>query len=420
MLLVVACAPSAKKGERAQAPTWHSDVQRIVDTHCTRCHQAEGTAPVDLTTRAAVEQWSDRMLERMLAGEMPPPVSEPDCRDYVGSEHLSLPADAVVAFEEWMDAGMPEGDPADSTAATIVTTELSEVDLTVQLPIPHRPFFDDTRNPNNEYRCFALEHGQDEPFFITALGPQIDAIPLVHHIVVYVDNIDDIPEHDPEEGWDCIDNMAGLDEGMIAGWAPGALPFEFPEGTGYRIEPNERIILQMHYYDGAPDQPDLRDQSGYDFRITDSVDTELIMVPYGTYNFSIPAGDPAYTYGFELELPESFELDGLEIPVPDFTIYGVFPHMHVLGSGYELTVTQEDGTEECVVRSDKYDFNNQLTYDLKEPVVLGPGDKLWWSCTWDNSATNPDQMFDPPVEIGYGERTDQEMCWAFTLGALTF
>jgi hypothetical protein len=74
-----------------------------------------------------------------------------------------------------------------------------------------------------------------------------------------------------------------------------------------------------------------------------------------------------------------------------------------------------DGTEACIVASDRYDFNNQLTYGFTAPVHVSSGTAINLSCTWDNSAENPNQMHDPPSNVRYGERTDEEMCYAFSL-----
>jgi len=87
--------------------------------------------------------------------------------------------------------------------------------------------------------------------------------------------------------------------------------------------------------------------------------------------------------------------------------------MHVLGKAYE--VTTED---ECLIASDNYDFDNQLTYMYKEPVRLEANTKFSLSCTWNNGADNPDLILNPPQDIGYGERTDEEMCYAFTLASI--
>ena len=43
------------------------------------------------------------------------------------------------------------------------------------------------------------------------------------------------------------------------------------------------------------------------------------------------------------------------------------------------------------------------------------GDEIYFECTWDNSSNNPNAYYDTPQNVGYGERTDEEMCYAFTL-----
>ena len=87
--------------------------------------------------------------------------------------------------------------------------------------------------------------------------------------------------------------------------------------------------------------------------------------------------------------------------------------MHILGKGYELSTDNE-----CLIASDNYDFDNQLTYMYHEPVTVPAGSNIHMSCTWNNSTSNPDLIIDPPQDIGYGERTDEEMCYAFTLVSL--
>ena len=42
---------------------------------------------------------------------MPPPVSGPDCQDYLGSEHLAPDPTLATLLQTWLDAGAPEGGP---------------------------------------------------------------------------------------------------------------------------------------------------------------------------------------------------------------------------------------------------------------------------------------------------------------------
>ena len=68
-------------------------------------------------------------------------------------------------------------------------------------------------------------------------------------------------------------------------------------------------------------------------------------------------------------------------------------HMHTLGRSGSMKVTHADGTESCIVDVPEYDFNWQRSYNLTEPVQVGPGDTIELSCTWDNPT---DAMATPP------------------------
>jgi hypothetical protein len=122
------------------------------------------------------------------------------------------------------------------------------------------------------------------------------------------------------------------------------------------------------------------------------------MVPLGIQDFVIPAEEESYLVS-----------DSFSIPVA-FKIWGVFPHMHVLGSGYELSTD-----DQCLIASDKYDFNNQLTYMYDQPVQIEADANLNISCTWNNASNNPNLLHSPPIDVMYGERTDEEMCYMFSL-----
>ena len=130
------------------------------------------------------------------------------------------------------------------------------------------------------------------------------------------------------------------------------------------------------------------------------------MGPYGYTNFTIPAGEESYSYSETIEAPA------------DFRIWATFPHMHLLGRGYHLSIIRAGGDEECVVYSENYDFNNQLTYQFDKPISVYQGDQIFWECTWNNSVSNPDLYYETPQDVYFGERTDEEMCYAFTLISL--
>lgn len=404
LLLALACKTEEVP---AEVPTWYADAKPIVDQHCARCHHDGGLGVGDFTNPDEAVAFGERMVARAAAGEMPPATTDPACRDFEGSEHMRLDEEELAVLEAWVAGGRALGDPADDPQVEVLEPELSDPDLELLMPTPYTPTWWDENNPGNEYRCFLVDPGLTEDVYVSAMHPIVDQDALVHHVVVYSLAAQDIPESywDPE-GVNCIGG-AGLDtDGMLTAWAPGMMPVRFPEGRGLKIEAGHVLVLQMHYFRAGPQSDGVADQSGYAFELTPTVEREVFMAPLGLYNFRIPAGEEAYTDGDTLTNTYGVNL----------TLYGVFPHMHQLGSAYRMWV--EDGGETTCLLDGAYDFDNQLTYMYKEPASFPMGAELGYECTWNNSTSNPDRPLDEPVDTRFGERTDEEMCFFFSFVAV--
>lgn len=405
MLLLLLFACESPPGP----PTWHADVAPAIDGACARCHAPGSPGPGDFTRYDEAKTWAPFMVEAITSGSMPPPLADPACRPWQGWEALVPDPALADTLHAWIDAGSPEGDPATAPALERPEIELAAPDLSVQVETPYQPTFDDEGDVGNEYRCFVLEHGQDEDFYIRRMAPIVDQGDIVHHMLLFAATDDEIPQNDPASGWSCIDDpFVGGDSagavlagnGIVAGWAPGMLPIAFEDGVGIRITPEQKLVIQVHYFDIGAAGEGLADRPGWAFELHDGPVDPLLMAPMGVFGFDIPANDPAHV-----------ETQRFQLPV-DLRLYGVFPHMHKLGVSYHMELTDEDGAD-CLVRGD-YDFENQMTYMFEDSKRIRADDVLSMSCTWDNSAENPGQFYDPPREISYGERTDEEMCFGFS------
>ena len=107
------------------APTFAKDIAPILQRSCQNCHNAEGVAPMPLTTYDEVRPWARSIKRRTglgpRAGVMPPWFVEKD----IGIQHFkgdpSLSAAEIAAIAAWADAGAPQGNPADLSATTAVT-----------------------------------------------------------------------------------------------------------------------------------------------------------------------------------------------------------------------------------------------------------------------------------------------------------
>ena len=392
-------------------PTFAQDVLPMLADNCTRCHGASALASLDFTDPAVASAWAPAMVQRIQSGEMPPPAPDPDCHPYRGSEHLQLDPALEPLLIEWIDAGTPIGDLASAPAIEPwVPTALSRRDLELRPPADYVPQFVDA----NEYRCFLVDD-VEAATWVTGIEALVDNATISHHAVLFVDpdagseaNVQDpatrswsCPEVLPEDNWQ-----------FLNAWAPSGEAVEFPAGMGMKLEAGSQLVLQMHYFTSGGEPP--ADRPGYGLMLADEVEDELFYLALGPESFRIPAGDASFTETLELPM-EYLTYGGFSLDV-----YGLMPHMHVLGASYDFTTTSPGGEESCISRADDYDFSMQPTWWFDEPVRIGASDLLTVSCTWDNSATNPRQLSDPPQDVTWGENTQEEMCYALMYAAIRY
>ncbi len=387
-------APPADSAQNVTVTYWR-DVRPVLDRTCARCHTERGQA-LSFDDPASVQALATSIATVTAAGTMPPPAPDPTCRDYVGSEALTLSADDRATLRSWADAGAPLGNEADAPAAWVAPT-IAPFDATMIGEGAYQPNFAGT---GNDYRCFVLDVGNPTRTWVNGFEPLVDNAAIVHHIVLWSVEADWAPPApaDAQPGFPC-DGFGQGGWSFFAGWAPGGQAVRFDEGVGMPLRRDARFVLQMHYYDAFPGAENEFDQSGYGLTFADSVEREVFQLPLGVEDFTIPADRADHEEAMVVPWPERYG---------EVTILGSFPHMHLRGSSFEFNLRHPDTSTTCVTRVPRWDFHNQQSVVLLEPVTVGPGDVIDLRCRYDNSG-NPE-----PVE--WGERTDQEMCYGFTYG----
>jgi hypothetical protein len=404
--LLVACnkgdddsSAPADDSAAAEGPTYYKEVRPILDQTCARCHTDGGVAPVSFDDPETVQALAMKIQIYTREGIMPPPAPDPTCAPYEGAETYFLTDDAKQTLSDWADAGAPLGDPVDAPPPHVVPT-LAPFDAELRGEAAWTPEYQ--AGEKNAYRCWAFDLGNEADVFVTGFEALIDQLAEVHHAALFLDwsytaDVDDA------DGFDCS-GLGEEDWQYIHAWGPGAPYLEFAEGQGLRFPAHARVVYQSHYFLNGTPTPD---NSGYGLLLADSVDTEIFVLPLGVTDFVIPAG-------------ESDAQQVMDMPWPaykgDFTLLGVWPHMHQLGSGFDFGVTHADESESCVVDMNGYDFHNQLLVWLDTPVSIAPGDDVRLVCHYDNSEGNANNPNSPPVDVDFGEGSDDEMCFGFAYG----
>jgi len=379
--------------------TFYHDVRPLLAESCARCHTGTGFGPGPFLDYDVSKQWAEVMLTELEAGQMPPPAADPTCHPYVDQEVYQADPALHDTLKAWIDAGEPAGvDPGTDLQPEAPAT-LDSPDLVLKTATPRAPNFKD----GNEYRCFLIGR-IDTDEYVTALEFVIDHPEITHHALLLLDTggtAHNKVTDEATQSWGC--SVTDLPGGIIHAWAPSGGALTFPQGTGLHLPVGSELIIQMHYYQAVTDV--FEDQPGYAFDVAPTVDREMYYLTVGPLWFTIPAGDPSYTKNYKM--PVSW------VSSSPLDVWGAFPHMHVLGTGYDIHSEARNGDETCISHADQYDFTLQPNYWFDEPVTVQPDDTFSVSCTWDNSADNPLQFNDPPKSVSWGENTQDEMCYGF-------
>jgi peroxiredoxin/mono/diheme cytochrome c family protein len=360
--------------------TYNNQVVRLVDAHCVRCHRPGQIAPFSLTSYDDVAAWAETMCEVMDDGRMPPWHANPDYGKFANDAHM--PAADKQLFRQWVDNGMPAGDPADLPEPTVFNEgwQITEPDLIVRMP----QTFTVPAKGTVDYQYFYVDKPLERDTWIRGAEVRPTNPAVVHHVLMFY-----LPPGQAEpHAEDPLFNA-------IASFAPGMPAGLWPEGYARFVPAGSRIVFQMHYTPNGSEQID-QTEVGIVFadpaveqkevKIAIAVNTDF-EIPPGAANFHVPAG-------------HEFQKDML--------LYSLMPHMHYRGKSFRFTARYPDGSSEILLDVPRYDFNWQNVYTFEEPKRMPKGTVVFCDGHFDNSAENPANP-DPAQVVRWGDQTWEEM-----------
>ena len=411
------------------AVTFSNQIVRLFQGHCQVCHRPGEVAPFSLLEYGEARDWAQPIKFATQSGYMPP--WKPVAGHGEFQHERSLDQVEIDLIARWVDAGAPQGDPEDLPEPVEFNEDwvLGTPDLVLETPAY-------TPDPGGEddYRCFSVLVPPEitELKSITAFEVRPGNRKIVHHLILYGDPGGESAEleaasADGLPGYECF-GSAGVstrrfnpieDSYILGGWAPGYTANHLPDGTGLVLRPGARIAIQVHYHPDGADQSDTT-RIGLHFAEERTEKNLLVLAALNT-SFVIPAGADWH------EVRAEFDLDGLgrSLGIPGLrgfltllgffpaNIIAVLPHMHTLGREIRMDKISPDGAVTPMIYIDDWDFDWQDMYMYAQPVQMNAEDRLEVVAYYDNSADNPNNPNDPPIDVRWGDRTVDEMCIVF-------
>lgn len=378
------------------AVNYAEHVKTIVDNHCVECHRPGETAPFSLVGYDNARKWSKMIAWSTENRIMPPWLAVEGIGEFHDENRLT-PVQ-IETLKNWDAAGAPRGDAKKEpkTPEFPVGWALGEPDMLLQMPTE----FNLGAEGQDEYWNFVIDPKLTEEVYVKALDVRPGNRAVVHHVIAFLDETDKSAKQlqkpgSRDGGYLTFGGVGFAPDGSLGGWAPGVKARRLPQGASFKLKPGTKIVLQVHYHKSGKPETDQTKVALYFDKEKPSHPVEIAWIANPLIN--IPPNNAAAKFRWAYPIRS------------DVRLYSLMPHMHLLGKEMKATLIHPDETEEPLIYVDKWDFNWQLIYQLKEPKLIKAGSKILVEAVFDNSADNPNNPNDPPKTVRWGEATTDEM-----------
>jgi hypothetical protein len=411
LLMVAAGAASAQ--DRTPV-TFNRDVAPILFEHCAACHRPGQAAPFSLLTFQDAKKRGKLIAQLTQSRQMPPWKAGQGDVAFRNERRLTQKQIAVV--QQWVTAGMIEGDKKDLPAPPTFASEwtLGKPDLVVKMPKSYRV----PAEGNDVYRNFALALDLKEDKWVKAIDFRPSAPSVVHHTLFFLDTTGTAAKQEAASGKVGTSGaMGGLGRGgqgggalgalssggrigSLGGWALGAQARLLPNGLAYRLPKGSDLILATHFHPSGKVE---EEASSVAFYFADKPPVQRFMGVQIPIGFGILSGIdiPAGKKDFSIQ-------DSYVLPM-DVKAFGISAHAHYIATTFNVTATLPDGKTKTLLQIPEWDFGWQEQYRFQDYLDLPKGTKLHVKITYDNSASNPRNPTDPPRRVRWGKESTDEM-----------
>ena len=400
-------------------PTFFKDVLPFLHTQCQKCHSPGQAGPFSLLSYDDAVEWVELGLEEIAARRMPPAQIDSDL-DFMGTKPPT--AIEVAMLREWVAAGKPEGNAADTPKleplpdSTVFQEDLGPPDIVIEQP----ELTQLGSHGNDVYRNIMFPLNRDEDLRVRAIQFLPSNRKVVHHALVghlpRETAEQAVREHGGRDGFSHPDDRAGgfqdshgigfrvppvREDGQprasfVSGFVPGVRATVAPDDAAVVIPAGCDLSAQVHYVRTGKLETD---SSRLGLWLEKQPPRKVMNMIYLSADFTVvPPGVTDFRVRGSYTLPQ------------DADFVGVVPHTHQLARWVELRATLPGEKQPLLLlRVPQWDYNWQSPYNLKQPRRFPAGTRFEAECSFDNSSANPRNPFDPPQNVWHNETINDEM-----------
>ena len=390
---VVVLIPSL---QGASVPTFHKDVEPIMQRHCQGCHRPGEVAPMSFLTYEQVRPWAAAIRQAVTQKKMPPWGADPAHGRF--SNDPSLTSAELQTLTAWIAAKAPEGNPKDAPKPLefVDGWNIQKPDMVVEMPQSYSV----PASGTIDYTYFVMPTKLTEDRWVQAVEVRPGNRSVLHHMIVYVREPGNSWMKNAPVGAAYVPRPGGSPGGAeyLIGYAPGKPPLRMAPGQAKLIKAGSDLVFQMHYTsNGKPGM----DQSKVGLIFSKEAPKERVYTVMAVNgSFRIPPGAGDHPVNSKLEFAD------------DAHLVGLWPHMHVRGKAFRFELVDKAGERQTLLNVPAYDFNWQIRYEPEEPLKLRSGSIIECFAKFDNSVNNKFNP-DPGKEVRWGDQSWEEMMIGF-------
>ncbi len=376
--------------QRGHEISYTETIAPILAENCVSCHREGGIGPWAMNDYNMVLGFSPMIREVLMTKRMPPWHADPEVGHWANDRAMSR--NDLQTLVSWIDAGAPRGEGEDPlkqfTTPLAAWGDLGEPDLVIDIPPTDVP-----ATGVVDYQYKHVTNPLDRDVWVRASQIKPGDRSVLHHVIT---RFGELETEGPRKG-----RLKRRGGGGLAGYVPGRVARELPDGTGTFLPAGATIEFQMHYTTSGMATTD-HSQIGVYFH-EEEPEHKIRSLILANGRIKIPPHAKAHAETAE----RVFDKDAL--------VYSILPHSHYRGKAARFVAQYPDGSEEVILNVPNYDFNWQTTYLLEEPRFMPAGTKIIYTNWWDNSAQNPANP-NPDREVGWGQQSWDEMIF----GAISY
>jgi thiol-disulfide isomerase/thioredoxin len=381
------CPLDAATNKVCSSPvTWYNQISRLVQNHCTECHRPGEAAPFSLENYEQVVARKARIDYALKEQIMPPWFADHSFGKWRNERFVS--DEDRRMFSRWISEGCPKGDPADAPVPVKRASgwTIRQPDIVIDAgaqEIPAEGFV--------EWRKFPVAFEVTNDLWVTEAEIRPSEPEVVHHAMLFVEYPKDDPRRLTQTPAESQESEGG--NGFWLSYFPGRKAMVLPPGRAKLIPRNGRIFIQLHY---NPNGTATVDQTRIGLKVLAGPPEKAVV------SGSIIDGDFVIPPNSRVQFLHS------EVFSEDVRLLALMPHMHSRGASASVFLKHPDGRCETLLNVPAYNFNWQVAYEFREPMLVTRGSRIVIQHEYDNTDKNPENP-DPSKEVRHGMATSDEM-----------